>query len=725
MIVRHVLQLIAPFSPYTTAAEALACFAADPDLTAAPVVDHNGAPLGIVVRAPLKMKLADKSGYEMFANAPVTQVMDASPLTLDQDVPLAAACEEILNFRPQAFHDGFIITQGGRYVGMGTGLAALDAISQENGAVNERLRLAMRAARVAIWEIDFLRERLIGAEALERIYKRKLTFDDVRRLGPDFVHAEDRDAVRQALMEIAAGSGRGKLRCRIRRPDGGERELSHSVEVFRDDAQQIVRMVLLTADETIAQRVRFEFDGAVDKLDAVLAERREMVDRITAKLALPPVEEHTAEPAVDYGPTYGNVFYNRDRILKMVDEVTLRDQALVAAITAAEGASEAKSRFLASMSHELRTPLNAILGYAEILDEDLSAANMPGPASDAQRIRGAARHLLHLINEILDLSKIEAGRMDVAADTFDAASAVREVIETVRPLADKNANALDIALADDLGHVYTDSFKLNQCLMNLLSNACKFTSAGTIGLTGRRESVRGRDCLVFEVSDSGIGMSDQQMKRLFQPFIQADATTTRNFGGTGLGLAITQRLARLLGGDVTVASELGKGTTFTLYVPARYGAIEAGASGAEQAPVTIDDDENRPLVLVIDDDSVSRDLVRRALARLGFAVAEAASGDEGLRIARARQPVLIILDIQLPDMSGWSVLETLQHDSEFGDAPVMIHSVEDDRARAIAMGACEHVVKPADRELLAAAAVRFARFKGADGARKAPMQNVA
>ena len=724
MTVRRVLQHIAPFTPYTTSAEALACFAADPALNAAPVIDHDGAPLGLVVRGPLKTKLADKSGYEMFAHASVTLVMDSAPLIVEDDTPLTKLCEEILRGRPQAFQDGFLITHGGRYIGFGAGLAVLEAIHCENATVNERLRLAMGAARSAIWEIDFARERLIGAEGLEKIFKRRLTFDDVRRLGPEFVRPEDREAVRKALVEIAAGQGRGKLRCRVRRGDGQERELNHSVEVFRDGDGQIARMVLLTADDTLTRRVRVEFDNTVDRMDAVLSERRDMIDKITAKLVLPPIEERAAAPAVNFGATYEDVFRNRDRLTKMIDDVIVRDQALVAAINAAEAASEAKSRFLASMSHELRTPLNAILGYAEILDEDLTAANLDGPAADAQRIRGAARHLLHLINEILDLSKIEAGRMDVSADTFDTGGAVRDVIETVKPLADKNANELAVNLAGDLGQVYQDSFKLTQCLMNLLSNACKFTDAGKITLTGRRATIRGRESLVFEIADSGIGMTEQQMVKLFQPFIQADATTTRNFGGTGLGLAITQRLARLLGGDVTVTSEPGRGSTFTLHVPVRYGAIEAGASGAETL-TALDDDRQRPVVLVIDDDSVSRDLVRRALSRLGFAIAEAATGDDGLRIARTRDPVLVILDIHLPDMSGWSVLETLKHDAAFADAPVIIHSVEDNRGRALAMGACELIVKPADREILAAAAVRFARFAGAEPARGAPVTHVA
>ena len=714
MTLRRVLQHIAPFTPFTTGAEALACFAAEPALNAAPVVDHEGNVLGIVARMPLRMKMADKSGQEMFADAAVTSVMDPSPVIVDVDAPLMRFCQETLSRYPTAFQDGFIITENGRYRGFGHGVDVMREIASANCDMTERLNLAMRAARSAVWEIDFARRQLVGVESLEQIYKRKLTYDDVRRLGPDFVMAEDRDAMRKALSEIANGKGRGKLRCRIRRGDGREREVSHAIEVFHDESGQISRLVLLTADDTISQRVRQQFADVLDQMEQVLAQRRGTIDRITSKLGIVNETHGPFEQQTNYGATYEDIGRNRSRLMNMLNDVVIRDRALVAAVEATEAASQAKSRFLANMSHELRTPLNAILGYAEILDEDLAAAQMPGPASDAQRIRSAARHLLHLINEILDLSKIEAGRMDVSPQRFDAASLAREVAETVRPLADKNGNALSVSIAANLGEGHTDNVKLNQCLLNLLSNACKFTKAGAVTLTARRERLDAIDQLVFEVNDSGIGMTDEQLARLFQPFIQADATTTRNYGGTGLGLAITQRLAQLLGGDVEVRSHIGRGTTFTLHIPATFAAarIAEPTEVIVSADVTTDEDgdQDRPLAILIDDDPATRDLVRRSLSRLGFGFIEAETGEAGLRAAKSRRPALIILDIQLPDMSGWKVLQTLKHDPQFEEAPVLILSVEDDRARAISMGACAQLLKPADRDVLAATAVRYARI---------------
>jgi signal transduction histidine kinase len=238
------------------------------------------------------------------------------------------------------------------------------------------------------------------------------------------------------------------------------------------------------------------------------------------------------------------------------------------AVEAAEQADQAKSRFLATMSHELRTPLNAIIGYAELLQEEAGDRNLEDFQSDLGKILASAKHLLSLINDILDLSKIEAGKMQLVAETFTLDTLVKDVVATARPLAEKNGNSLRIELPDNCGNMHTDVTRVRQCLLNLLSNACKFTQQGTVKLTVHRVRHEGRDWLQLVVADSGIGMTAEQMQRLFQPFVQADASTTRKFGGTGLGLAITRKFCQMMGGDVHVASEIGKGSMFTVQLPA-------------------------------------------------------------------------------------------------------------------------------------------------------------
>jgi len=236
---------------------------------------------------------------------------------------------------------------------------------------------------------------------------------------------------------------------------------------------------------------------------------------------------------------------------------------------AAESANRAKSTFLANMSHELRTPLNAIIGYSEMLAEDFEdEEELEEFIPDLQKIRAAGKHLLALINDVLDLSKVEAGKMELFLESFDVAQLVREMESTIKPLVDKNANTLVVNCAADFGPMHADVTKIRQGLFNLLSNAAKFTKGGTITLDVARETADGVDWVTFDVSDTGIGMTPEQMGKLFQAFSQAEALTTRKFGGTGLGLVITRRFCQMMGGDVTVESEYGVGTTFTIRLPA-------------------------------------------------------------------------------------------------------------------------------------------------------------
>jgi signal transduction histidine kinase/CheY-like chemotaxis protein len=400
---------------------------------------------------------------------------------------------------------------------------------------------------------------------------------------------------------------------------------------------------------------------------------------------------------------------------RLEELVRQRTGELAAARDEAVQASQAKSDFLASMSHELRTPLNAIIGYSEMLLEQAEDAGAEGLKPDLEKIRGAGKHLLSLINDILDLSKIEAGKMDIFVEEFDVATMLAEVEAVTRPLIAKNANTFEVRLAPDIGTMRSDQTKVRQNLFNLISNAAKFTDQGRITLDVRRlPGEAGGEWLEFRVSDTGIGMTPAQIAKLFEAFGQADASTARNYGGTGLGLAITKHFCRMLGGDVTVESEHGRGSSFTIRLPARQ-EERAGHWGQGAAAEVVGAGmpaRRTGTVLVIDDEPAVHALFERELAGRGYRVAHATGGREGVRLARELRPDAITLDVLMPEFDGWAVLRELKADPELREIPVVLVTILGDREMGYALGAADYLIKPIDSGALLSV---LGRFRPAEG----------
>lgn len=372
---------------------------------------------------------------------------------------------------------------------------------------------------------------------------------------------------------------------------------------------------------------------------------------------------------------------------------SLTIQDLQATTEAAEAANQAKSSFLANMSHELRTPLNAIIGYSEMLQEDAEDLGEEGFVTDLKKINSAGKHLLALINDILDISKIEAGKMDIYLETFSVPDLIREVTDTIAPLIDKNHNTLKVEAGLTLGYMHADLTKVRQALFNLLSNASKFTEKGTIRLEAYRDEAGQQPWIVFKVIDSGIGMTEEQTAKLFTAFTQADASTTRKYGGTGLGLAISKRFCQMMGGDIFVESAFGQGSTFTVRLPGQ--VVEKAQISEVKASVP-----NARTALVIDDDGVVQDLLKRTLNKEGWGVITAGTGKEGLRLATERHPDVIILDVLMPAMDGWAVLHELKADAATADIPVIMVSMMNEDKLGYALGASGFLPKPVERDRL-------------------------
>jgi signal transduction histidine kinase/CheY-like chemotaxis protein len=409
--------------------------------------------------------------------------------------------------------------------------------------------------------------------------------------------------------------------------------------------------------------------------------------------------ESTITNALNDGSVDGVLFNSRD--------VTERKQAeqMQKEKQAADAANQAKSSFLANMSHELRTPLNAILGYSEMLQEEAEDKGQPDFLPDLGKIHAAGTHLLELINAVLDISKIEAGKMELYLETFSVAKVAQDVAAIILPLTQKNGNELCTRVAEDIGNMHADLTKVRQTLFNLLSNACKFTHNGEVWMDLERERGPGTasDWIIFRVTDSGIGMTPEQSEKLFEAFTQADSSTTRRFGGTGLGLAISRRFCRMMGGDITVASEVGKGSTFTVRLPA---LVADPKDQVKQLAVAVAE-AYAGSVLVIDDDPRVLDMLQRSLSKEGLRVHVARGGEEGLEMARDLRPDAITLDVMMPGVDGWAVLAALKSDPELTEIPVIMVTIVDDQNMGYALGATEYVTKPIDRERLTAVLKRL------------------
>ena len=382
----------------------------------------------------------------------------------------------------------------------------------------------------------------------------------------------------------------------------------------------------------------------------------------------------------------------------------------------AKEANLAKSSFLAKMSHELRTPMNAIIGYSEILLEDANDSGNKSAIDDLGKILSAARHLLGLINDVLDLSKIEAGKMDLFLEVFDVGTLVKEAASTVAPLIEKKQNRLAVECSEHIGVMHADATKLRQILLNLLSNASKFTAAGQITLRARRELGAQGDFIVIDVVDTGIGMTAEQMGRLFQSFAQADSSTTARYGGTGLGLAISRQFARLMGGDVTVESTLGQGSIFTTRIPARVVVVKAAALAPAvvepAAPVAKPADpvptpvaaaipaiagQALARVLVIDDDKSVHAALAGLLPKENYTIKGISSDVNALALTKEFRPDVIILDTLRPELHGWNLMAQFKADPQLAAIPVILLTMVDDAQTAgTALGASDFLIKPID-----------------------------
>ena len=564
------------------------------------------------------------------------------------------------------------------------------------------------------------------------------------------LHLSDEHSISHELEPILAGMSKAD-----------EESMSRAWTLYEDDRTNLTWLLAFFSVLTLltAPLLAFPFAWAI-----ILP-----VKRISARVAAVTSGDLAGSVQVpnrdEFGTLSANINTMTAQLDKLYSDVRLASQDLALARDQALEASRAKSTFLANMSHELRTPLNAIIGYSEMLQEEAEEAGQQEFVLDLEKIHAAGQHLLGLINAVLDLSKIEAGKMDLYLETFDIGTLVKETVAVVQPLIEKNANHLAVryqgtgprrggprsevglplgtAGSDGLGSMYADITKVRQVLFNLLSNASKFTKEGEIELEVTREGrVRapegegpGNDYgdqngewIAFAVNDTGIGLTGEQMEKLFQEFSQADTSTTRNYGGTGLGLSLSRKLCRMMGGDILVESEPGKGSTFTLRLPAQVHSskeqeqptghslseVATSPSMDRKAPAAGNGNGNGTgsgnrgrTVLIIDDDASARDLLQRLMSKEGLHVVTAAGAQEGIQLAQELKPDVITLDVIMPGMDGWAALSALKASPKTASIPVVMVSIVDNTNLGFALGASDYLMKPVDRDRLSDVLARY------------------
>jgi PAS domain S-box-containing protein len=472
----------------------------------------------------------------------------------------------------------------------------------------------------------------------------------------------------------------------------GKGDYEYSIPFYGERRPILIDLVLLPQEEVEAKYVQIRRTG-----EALVGE--------TYTPALKSGARYLYATASVLHNALGNVVGAIETIRDITDRKHTEEE-LNLAKAAAEQANQAKSAFLANMSHELRTPLNAIIGFTRIVRRKAEGVLPEKQTENLDKVLISAEHLLNLINTVLDIAKIEAGRMDVLAANFRIGALIDLCANTTQPLLRPGVTLVK-QVDENLTTIYSDQDKIRQIVLNLLSNAAKFTHTGKITLAARLDG----ENLCISVADTGIGISQEALPRIFKEFQQADNSTTRQYGGTGLGLSISRNLARLLGGDLTVESELGQGSTFTLVIPAKYRSKSlptldtAFPSGAEREPAPAPSPEiarspesgsATKFILVIDDDPDAVYLLRENLNPQEFDILGARDGLEGVRIARERQPQAILLDIIMPGADGWQVLHDLKEDLATASIPVILLTIIDKKALGFRLGAAAYLLKPLD-----------------------------
>jgi len=487
-------------------------------------------------------------------------------------------------------------------------------------------------------------------------------------------------------------------------PDMDGFEMTQTIQTGQK-AQHIPIIFLTTSAEAKKFNERKIEIGTIDYLIKPIDEIQ-LIHRITTYLCFIKHEQQLRQELQQQVEEKTHEWMEANK--KLTQEIIERQQieeALKYAKENAEAANCSKNQFLANMSHELRTPLNAIIGYAEILCEEAKEIEPEDLIADVTKIHQAGKHLLGLISDVLDLTKIESGKMNLTVESFELKPLLEEIIEIAKTMAEKRANILTVKLTKSLGKMYSDKIKLRQVLLNLLSNAAKFTENGNIEFSVDYQSYQTTQWLIFRVIDEGIGMTEEQQKKLFQPFIQADASTTRRYGGTGLGLALTKEFIEMMGGMIEVSSEFGQGSTFTLSLPAItvVEKLEQNITTETETSTLLEGDG---IVLVIEHDQTMRQKLKDDLSKMGYAVAVAAHSEEGLKLAHKLRPDAILLDISLPGGEGWRVLSVLKSHSLLAYIPVIM-IMEEYNNQWIAATATDYITKPVNREQIAATLSKY------------------